>query len=90
MRSFAGRLWSSILCASSLRDRIDPRFAGPDYGLPDEATIIAIRKAASLEAMLNDPVHEGKSMVGLIATARDGESPRDRRFFMCISAGRQP
>jgi 1-aminocyclopropane-1-carboxylate deaminase len=54
---------------------IDPRFAGPDYGLPDEATITAIRKAASLEAMLTDPVYEGKSMAGLIAMARDGEIP---------------
>ena len=54
---------------------IDPRFAGPDYGLPDEATITAIRKAASLEAMLTDPVYEGKSMAGLIAMARDREIP---------------
>jgi 1-aminocyclopropane-1-carboxylate deaminase len=52
---------------------IDSRFAGPDYGLPDEATIAAIRKAASLEAMLTDPVYEGKSMAGLIAMARNGE-----------------
>jgi 1-aminocyclopropane-1-carboxylate deaminase len=54
---------------------IDPRFAGPDYGLPDEATIAAIRTAASLEAMLTDPVYEGKSMAGLIAMARNGEIP---------------
>ena len=54
---------------------IDPRFAGPDYGLPDEATITAIRKAASLEAMLTDPVYEGKSMAGLITMARNGEIP---------------
>lgn len=54
---------------------IDPRFAGPDYGLPDEATITAIRKAASLEAMLTDPVYEGKSMAALIAMARNGEIP---------------
>ncbi len=54
---------------------IDPRFAGPDYGLPDEPTIAAIRKAASLEAMLTDPVYEGKSMAGLIAMAQNGEIP---------------
>jgi 1-aminocyclopropane-1-carboxylate deaminase len=52
---------------------IDPRFAGPDYGLPDESTIAAIRMAARLEAMLTDPVYEGKSMAGLIAMARSGE-----------------
>lgn len=54
---------------------IDPRFAGPDYGLPDEPTIAAIRMAASLEAMLTDPVYEGKSMAGLIAMARSGDIP---------------
>jgi 1-aminocyclopropane-1-carboxylate deaminase len=52
---------------------IDPRFCGPDYGLPDEATIAAIRLAARLEAMLTDPVYEGKSMAGLVAMARAGE-----------------
>ena len=54
---------------------IDPRFAGPDYGLPDEATIAAIRMGARLEAMLTDPVYEGKSLAGLIAMARGGEIP---------------
>ncbi len=59
-----------------LRDQdtiIDPRFCGPDYGLPDDATIAAIRTAARLEGMLTDPVYEGKSMAGLIALARAGE-----------------
>lgn len=54
---------------------IDPRFAGPDYGLPDEPTVAAIRMAARLEAMLTDPVYEGKSMAGLIAMAGTGEIP---------------
>ena len=54
---------------------IEPRFAGPDYGLPDAATLAANRTAASLEAMLTDPVYEGKSMAGLIAMAKSGEIP---------------
>lgn len=60
---------------------IDPRFAGPDYGLPDAATIAAIRKAASLEAMMTDPVYEGKSMAGLIAMANSGEIPKTARVL---------
>ncbi|MGH8377919.1 MAG: 1-aminocyclopropane-1-carboxylate deaminase, partial [Gammaproteobacteria bacterium] len=60
---------------------IDPRFAGPDYGLPDEATIAAIRMTARLEAMLTDPVYEGKSMAGLIAMARSGEIPKEARVL---------
>ncbi len=52
---------------------IDPRFCGPDYGLPDDATIGAIRMAATHEGMLTDPVYEGKSMAGVIAMAKAGE-----------------
>lgn len=52
---------------------VDPRFAGPDYGLPDAQTIAAIRMAAEIEGMLTDPVYEGKSMAGLVAMARSGE-----------------
>ncbi|MGH7069491.1 MAG: 1-aminocyclopropane-1-carboxylate deaminase, partial [Acetobacteraceae bacterium] len=67
-----------------LRDdeiEVDPRFAGPDYGLPDEATIAAIRMAARLEAMLTDPVYEGKSMAGLIALSRSGEIPKGAKVL---------
>jgi 1-aminocyclopropane-1-carboxylate deaminase len=60
---------------------IDSRFAGPDYGLPDESTIAAIRLAARLEALLTDPVYEGKSMAGLIAMARSGEISRGSKVL---------
>ncbi|HET6182876.1 MAG TPA: 1-aminocyclopropane-1-carboxylate deaminase [Acetobacteraceae bacterium] len=60
---------------------IEPRFCGPDYGLPDEATVGAIRTAARLEGMLTDPVYEGKSMAGLIAMARAGEIPPGSRVL---------
>lgn len=60
---------------------IEPRFAGPDYGLPDRPTIEAIRIAARLEGMLTDPVYEGKSMAGLIAMARAGEIPKGSRVL---------
>ncbi len=62
---------------------IDARFAGPDYGLPDDATVAAIRKAARLEGMITDPDYEGKSMAGLIAMARSGElSPGSRVLYV--------
>ncbi len=60
---------------------IDARYAGPDYGLPDAATVAAIRLAARTEAMLTDPVYEGKSMAGLIAMARGGEIPRGSKVL---------
>jgi 1-aminocyclopropane-1-carboxylate deaminase len=62
---------------------IDPRFAGPAYGLPDTATIDAIRMAGRLEGMLTDPVYEGKSMAGLIAMVRNGEiSPESKVLYV--------
>lgn len=60
---------------------VDPRFAGPAYGLPDAATIEAIRMAATREGMLTDPVYEGKSLAGLIAMAREGAFPRGARVL---------
>jgi len=60
---------------------IDPRFCGPDYGLPDDATIVAIRTAARLEGMITDPVYEGKSMAALIAMAKSGEIPRGAKVL---------
>jgi 1-aminocyclopropane-1-carboxylate deaminase len=60
---------------------IDDRFAGPDYGLPDDATVAAIRMAARLEGMITDPVYEGKSMAGLIAMVRAGEIPSGSRVL---------
>ena len=60
---------------------IEPRFAGPDYGLPDAGTIAAIRKAAELEAMITDPVYEGKSVAGLIGLAEEGAFPPGSRVL---------
>ncbi len=60
---------------------IEPRFAGPAYGIPDDETIEAIRLAARLEAMITDPVYEGKSVAGLIGLVRSGEIKPDSRVL---------
>ena len=60
---------------------IEPRWAGPAYGVPDQTTIEAIRAAARLEGMITDPVYEGKSMAGLTALARSGEIARGSRVL---------
>ena len=54
---------------------LDTRFGGPEYGLPSEGTLEAIRLSARFEAMLTDPVYEGKSMHGMIEKVRLGEFP---------------
>ncbi|NND82045.1 MAG: 1-aminocyclopropane-1-carboxylate deaminase [Gammaproteobacteria bacterium] len=51
---------------------INPDYAYPAYGVPSAETNDAIRLAAQTEAMITDPVYEGKSMQGLIDLARKG------------------
>ncbi len=80
----AGATAELIGLTREIRDEdiiIDDRFAGPDYGLPDDATVAAIRMAARLEGMITDPVYEGKSMAGLIAMAAAGEIPPGSRVL---------
>jgi 1-aminocyclopropane-1-carboxylate deaminase len=52
---------------------LDTRYGGPEYGLPNEGTLEAIRLCARTEGMLTDPVYEGKSMHGMIDKVRRGE-----------------
>ena len=46
------------------------------YGIPDEATLDAMRLAGRLEGMITDPVYEGKSMAGLVDLVARGEIDR--------------
>jgi 1-aminocyclopropane-1-carboxylate deaminase len=52
---------------------INSNYSAPAYGLPSQQTIDAIRTAAELEAMITDPVYEGKSMAGLIDLCKKNE-----------------
>ncbi|MGO4307267.1 1-aminocyclopropane-1-carboxylate deaminase [Cupriavidus sp. RAF12] len=54
---------------------LDTRYGGPEYGLPSEGTLEAIRLSARYEGMMTDPVYEGKSMHGMIDMVRRGEFP---------------
>ena len=45
---------------------LDERYHAGTYGIPDDATLDAMRLAARTEGMITDPVYEGKSMAGLI------------------------
>ncbi len=48
-------------------------WAGDRYGIPVESTLEAIRLSGRLEAMIIDPVYEGKSMAALIDLVTSGE-----------------
>lgn len=66
---------------------LDERFGGPEYGLPNEGTLEAIRLSARLEAMMTDPVYEGKSMHGMIEMVRNGEFPAGSRVLYAHLGG---
>ena len=66
---------------------LDTRFGGPEYGLPNEGTMEAIRLCARTEGMLTDPVYEGKSMDGMIQMARNGEFPEGSRVLYAHLGG---
>jgi 1-aminocyclopropane-1-carboxylate deaminase len=55
---------------------LDERYHAGVYGVPDEATLDAMRLAARTEGMVTDPVYEGKSMAGLIDLVSRGEIDR--------------
>jgi 1-aminocyclopropane-1-carboxylate deaminase len=54
---------------------LDDRYHAGTYGVPDAATLDAMRVAARTEGMVTDPVYEGKSMAGLIDLVTRGEIP---------------
>jgi 1-aminocyclopropane-1-carboxylate deaminase len=54
-----------------------PDWAGDLYGIPVDSTMEAMRLGAELEAMITDPVYEGKSLAGLVDLVRSGDIPKD-------------
>ncbi|WP_406869669.1 1-aminocyclopropane-1-carboxylate deaminase [Paraburkholderia fungorum] len=66
---------------------LDERYGGPEYGLPNDGTLEAIRLCARLEGVLTDPVYEGKSMHGMIDMVRNGEFPEGSRVLYAHLGG---
>ena len=66
---------------------INPDYAYPAYGVPSEETNEAIRLAAKTEAMITDPVYEGKSMQGLIDLTKKGFFPAGSKVLYAHLGG---
>lgn len=60
---------------------INPDYAYPAYGVPSHETNEAIRLAARTEAMITDPVYEGKSMQGMIDLVHKGFFPEGSKVL---------
>jgi len=66
---------------------LDTRFGYPEYGLPNDGTLEAIRLCGRLEGVLTDPVYEGKSMHGMIEKVRQGEFPAGSKVLYAHLGG---
>jgi 1-aminocyclopropane-1-carboxylate deaminase len=66
---------------------LDTRYAYPEYGLPSQETLEAIRLSARLEGMMTDPVYEGKSMQGMIDMIRREEIPAGSKVLYAHLGG---
>jgi 1-aminocyclopropane-1-carboxylate deaminase len=66
---------------------INPDYAYPAYGVPSEETNEAIRLAARTEAMITDPVYEGKSMQGMIDLNKKGFFPDGSKILYAHLGG---
>ena len=64
-----------------------PDYAYPAYGVPTEETNEAIRLAARTEAMITDPVYEGKSMQGMIDLVKKGYFPEGSKVLYAHLGG---
>lgn len=66
---------------------INPDYAYPAYGVPSKETNEAIRLAARSEAMITDPVYEGKSMQGMIDLVGKGFFPEGSKVLYAHLGG---
>jgi len=66
---------------------INPDYAYPAYGVPSHETNEAIRLAAQMEAMITDPVYEGKSMQGMIDLVKKGFFPEGSKVLYAHLGG---
>ena len=64
-----------------------PDYAYPAYGVPSRETNEAIRLAARTEAMITDPVYEGKSMQGMIDLVNKGYFPKGSKVLYAHLGG---
>lgn len=69
--------------------RVLDGWAGDLYGIPVDSTMEAMALGARLEAMITDPVYEGKSLAGLIDLVTDRDIPADSTVLYAHLGGQQ-
>lgn len=66
---------------------INPNYAYPAHGVPSHETNEAIRLGAQTEAMITDPVYEGKSLQGMIDLVEKGFFPDNSKVLYAHLGG---
>ncbi len=92
VRSIVDKTAELVELGRTVRDDeiiINADYAYPAYGIPSEETNAAIRLAARTEAMITDPVYEGKSMQGMIDLNKKGFFP-ERSKILYVHLGGAP
>lgn len=92
VKDIANKTCDLIECGYSIEDEdihINPDYAYPAYGVPSAETNDAIRLAAQTEAMITDPVYEGKSMQGMIDLVKKDFFPEGSKVLY-VHLGGQP
>jgi len=90
MRGIVDNTADLVGLGRSVRDDeivINPDYAYPAYGVPSHETNEAIRLSAKTEAMITDPVYEGKSMQGMIDLAKKGFFPKGSKVLYAHLGG---
>ena len=90
VRSIVDKTSKLVNLGRDVRDNeiiINPDYAYPAYGVPSHETNEAIRLAARTEAMITDPVYEGKSMQGMIDLVKKGFFPEGSNILYAHLGG---
>ncbi|MCR2810106.1 MULTISPECIES: 1-aminocyclopropane-1-carboxylate deaminase [unclassified Microbacterium] len=86
----AGHTAELIELSRELRDdeiQVLAGWAGDRYGIPVDSTMAAMAVGAQLEAMITDPVYEGKSLAGLIELVGSRDIPKDSHVLYAHLGG---
>jgi len=66
---------------------LDERYHAGVYGIPDAATLDAMKLAARTEGLITDPVYEGKSMAAMVDLVARGEIDKDSTVLFAHLGG---
>ncbi len=66
---------------------IENRYVGQGYAMPNETTMNAIRKLASLEGIILDPIYTGKAFAGMLDLIARDEITKDEPIIFLHTGG---